>query len=94
MKKALRVIVILLVMVMLMGLMISCGSKKEAPAAVDTTKAETTVSANQESTAKELPQELSFWGWQGELEEAWLNNLIPDFKANNPGVKIEMVMTP
>lgn len=37
---------------------------------------------------------LSLWGWQGELEDAWMNNLVPDFEAENPGVKVELVLLP
>jgi len=37
---------------------------------------------------------ITFWGWQGELENAWLTHLIPDFEAANPGIKVDLVMMP
>lgn len=37
---------------------------------------------------------LTLWGWQGELEDAWLNHLVADFEAEHPGVKVELDLAP
>jgi multiple sugar transport system substrate-binding protein len=38
--------------------------------------------------------QLSVWGWQGDLEDAWKTHLIPDFEAANPGVKVDLLLIP
>jgi multiple sugar transport system substrate-binding protein len=96
MKKVARQILFsTLLIAMLFSLLAGCNSGNTADkSAESTTKAEGAGSTTTAATTQAEPQELSFWGWQGELEDAWLNNLIPDFEAKNPGVKVSMVMTP
>lgn len=45
-------------------------------------------SARTEKTA------LTFWGWQGELEDAWTQHLIPDFERAHPEIEVELVLMP
>lgn len=49
------------------------------------------VFAEESSTEK---QKLSLWWWQGDMEEAWNNNLIADFEAANPNIDVELTIMP
>lgn len=72
-----------LALVILSSLVTGCGSSSSSAAPAP-------------KSAGGAPEQkaLSLWYWQSDMEQAWNNNLIADFEAANPGVKIEMTIMP
>ncbi len=86
-----KVLSIALVLVMLLTLA-ACGSARPAqPGPVSGTDTEKP-DAQTPSTAEE--RTLNLWYWQSDMEQAWNENLIADFEAANPGVKIKLTIIP
>lgn len=79
-----KIISALLITAILSGMLAGCGNSLSNVGA----------SAPASSTEATQQKTLSLWYWQSDMEQAWNNNLIADFEAANPGVKIEMTIMP
>ena len=86
MKKCLSFV---LVAVMALSLLTACGggTSSTAPSAARGSSSAPTAPAVEEKT-------LELWYWQSDMEQAWNENLIADFEAANPGVKVNLTIMP
>ncbi|MFO7635346.1 MAG: sugar ABC transporter substrate-binding protein [Caldilinea sp.] len=84
----------LVVLVLLMGMLVSCTASQPAPATSSEAGASAVESAPSAQTGEETT--LTFMGWIGLFEfylPAW-EYMIAEFEKQNPGVKIEYIATP
>lgn len=80
-----RILSISLAAAMLLCMLVGCGSSPSSAAPS---------SPSPGSAAPTEEKTLSLWYWQSDMEQAWNDNLIADFEAANPGVKIDMTIMP
>lgn len=83
----------LLALSMSLTLLTGCG-KTPTPDAPNTGSGEKTPSSSGEKAPASEVTELELWYWESEREQPWNDNLIADFEAANPNIKINLTIMP